>query len=81
VVKHRTSSYKIEAAGIHGPGRDILLAQLQIRQMHINERQIEIDGYRPVHPERPAGQATRKLSRYRSRLPAFLAPDLTTLSD
>ena len=47
VVKHRTSSYKIEAAGVHGPGRDILLAQLQIRQMHVDEREIEIDGYRP----------------------------------
>jgi hypothetical protein len=47
VVKHRTSSHKIEAARFHGLCHDILLAQLQIRQMHVDERKIEIDSYRP----------------------------------
>jgi hypothetical protein len=46
MVKHCTRRYEIEAAGFHGLVYNILLAQLQIRQMHVDERKIEIDGYR-----------------------------------
>jgi hypothetical protein len=59
MVKHSPSSYKIEAAGFHGLRHDIRLEKLQIRQMHVDERKIEIDGYgssiRSDLPGKPRG--------------------------
>src|SRR5205814_7624873 len=59
MVKHRTGSYKIETARLHRPGYDIVLPKLQIRQMHVDERKIEIDGHgssiRSDLPGKPRG--------------------------
>jgi hypothetical protein len=45
MVEHCTSRYEIEAAKLNWPGHDISPAQLQIRQMHIDQRKIEVDCY------------------------------------
>jgi hypothetical protein len=59
MVKHCTSRDNVKTPRHHWPGHDISLAQLQIRQAHVDERKIEIDGYcssiRSDLPGKPRG--------------------------
>jgi hypothetical protein len=45
MMKHCTSRYEIEAARLHWSSHDISLAQLQIWQVHVDQRKIKVDSY------------------------------------